>query len=197
MGAISKEEEALVARLDAAFAGQRAALSARQLAVVRAWQRTDREYELAQAVARSEIDPDGLSPLVAAAALEFQQDLDDAIRSARLPFDLAVYRGVRSRRRTFGVDAPDDIETGPRSFEGYTATSVLRGVALDEFTAPEGALMEIAVPKGMPALWVAGVGTRRLRRQGELLLQDNLEMRICHRRSEYGLCILSMEAIPR
>lgn len=81
MGTISNEEEAVVARLDAAFAGQRAALSARQLKVVRDWQRTDREYELAQAVARSEIDPDELSPLAAAVALEFQQDLDDAIRS--------------------------------------------------------------------------------------------------------------------
>lgn len=110
---------------------------------------------------------------------------------------MTVYRGIRSLRRTFGVDAPEDIEMGARSFEGYTATSVLRAVALDEFTAPEGALMEIEAPKGTPALWVAGVGARRLRRQGELLLQDNLKMMVRRRRSEYGLCILSMEAIPR
>lgn len=57
MATISDDEEAVLARLDAAFAGQRAALSARQLAVVRAWQRTAREYELA----RSEIDLDRMA----------------------------------------------------------------------------------------------------------------------------------------
>jgi hypothetical protein len=102
MGGVSKEDEAVLARLDAAFAGQRATLSPRQLAVVRAWQRTDREYELAQAVARSEIDPDDLPSPVAAAALEFQQDLNDAIETFQLPLDLTVYRGVRSLRRTGG-----------------------------------------------------------------------------------------------
>jgi hypothetical protein len=197
MGAITEEEEeAVLARLDVAFAEQKAALSARQVAVVRAWQRTDREYELAQAVARSRVDLDRMPPLAAASALEFQQELDDAIETGRLPFDLTVYRGIRSLRRALGVDDPAELVDGPRSFEGFTATSVLRRVAVEEFTAPRGALMEVEVPAGTKALWVAGIGSRRLRRQGELLLQDNLKMRIVRRESEYGLCILSMEVLP-
>jgi hypothetical protein len=118
MGAISGEEEAVLARLDAAFAEQKAALSERQVAVVRAWQRTDREYELAQAVARSWVDLDRMPGWEAAAALDFQQELDDAIETGRLPFDLTVYRGVRSLRRTFGVDAPEHISLGAQQFDG-------------------------------------------------------------------------------
>jgi hypothetical protein len=100
LATISDDEEAVLARLDAAFAGQRAALSARQLAVVRAWQRTAREYELA----RSEIDLD------------------------RMPSAAA------------------------------SAFSVLRRVAIEEFTAPGGALLEVVVPAGVWAMWVAGPG---------------------------------------
>lgn len=195
MGGISGEDEAILARLDAAFAEQRAALSARQLEVVRAWQRTDREYELAQAVARSEVDPDDLPAPVAAAALEFQQDLDDAIETFRLPFGLTVYRGVRSLRRTLGVDDPSHIGSDPQEFEGYTATSVLRRVAVEEFTALGGALMELVVPAGVEALWVAGVGSERLRRQGELLLGARLHIRVSGYRREVGLPVLSVEVI--
>ncbi len=194
MGAISKEEEAVLARLDAAFAGQRAALSARQLAVVRAWQRTDREYELAQAVARSEVGLDRM-PSAAASALEFQQDLDDAVRSACLPYDLAVYRGIRSLWRTFGVDDPRDVVGREERLSGYVATSVLRRVAIEEFTAPGGALLEVVVPAGMWALWVAGAGAWGLRRQGELLLMDQLQICVSSCRWEGSLPVLSVEVI--
>lgn len=182
-----------MARLDAAFAGQRAALSVRQLAVVRTWQRTDREYELAQAVARSRVDLDRMPPPAAASALEFQQDLDDTIETGRLPFDLTVYRGVRSLRRTFGVDDPEHISLGPQQFDGYTATSVLRQVAVEEFTAPSGALMKMALPVGTKALWVAGAGSRRLRRQGELLLKTGLHIRVVEYRWESSLHVPLVE----
>jgi hypothetical protein len=195
VGPISSDEEAVLARLDAAFAGQRAALSARQLGVVRAWQRTAREYELAQAVARGTADRGPLSPLVVEQVLEFQRGLDGAIRTARLPFDLTVYRGIRSLRRTFGVDDPADIGCESREFEGYTATSVLRQVAIEEFTAPAGALMEVVVGAGTPALWVAGVGTVRLRRQGELLFGTRLHIRVVGYRQESGLPVLAVEVI--
>jgi hypothetical protein len=197
MGAIPDEEEAVLARLDAAFAGQRAALSARQVAVVRAWQRTDREYELAQAVARSRVDLDRMPASMAATALEFQQELDDAIETGRLPFDLTVYRGVRSLRRTFGVDDPEHISLGPQQLDGYTASSVLRRVAVEEFTAPGGALMKMALPAGTKALWVAGAGSRRLRRQGELLLKARLHIRIAGHRRESGLHVPLVEVTAR
>jgi hypothetical protein len=193
MAGISGEEEALLARLDRAFAYQRAALTARQLKVVRLWQRTDREYEAIQAVARGPADPRVLSPQQLMRAVEWRRELYRAIRTGRLPYDLTVYRGVRSLQRTFGVHDADAIEDGPTSFRGFTATSVLRRVALEEFTAPAGALMEIAVSAGTPVLWVAGVGSRRLRRQGELLLPDSVTAQLAGRRREEGLAILAME----
>ncbi len=196
MAGILGEEEALLARLDAAFAAQRAALSARQREVVRLWQRTDREYEAIQAVARGGAGLGRLSRREIAIALENQRELDLAIRTGRLPSELRVYRGVRSLRRTFGVDDPDAVEDGPTSFRGFTAASVFRRVALEEFTAPAGALMEIALPAGAPALWVAGAGSWRLRRQGELLLPNRLRVSVCDRRVEDGLAIFAMEVVP-
>lgn len=196
MGAIPDEEEAVLARLDAAFAEQKVALSARQVAVVRAWQRTDREYEAIQAVTRGQSNL-GSRSVPLGQAVEMQQTLDDAVRTGRLAFALSVYRGVRSVRRTFGVDDPDAVAHRPTLFRGFTAASVFRRVALEEFTTPTGALMEIALPAGTPALWVAGVGSARLRRQGELLLPDRLWMRVVDRRVVEGLATFAMEVLPR
>lgn len=79
--------------------------------------------------------------------------------------------------------------------DGYVATSVLRTVALSEFTASAGALMELSIPAGTPALWVAGVGSPHLRRQGELLLPEGMQIYIGDHRREGDLSILSVEVI--
>lgn len=191
-----EDQPATLARLDAAFAGQRAMLSKRQLEVARAWQRTSREYELTQAVVRSELDLDQLSRATATSALDFQEALDSAIRSARLPFPLTVYRGIRSIRRTFGSVDPQAVVGRHERLAGYVATSALRSVALAEFTAPGGALLEIAVPADTNALWIAGVGSSRLRRQAELLFGDNLHIGIGGCRREGDLPVLSIEVMP-
>lgn len=129
------------------------------------------------------------------AALAMQQRLAEAVKSARLPFDLMVYRGVRSVRSTFRVD--EAVEAVGRSYvqQGFFATSVVREVAIEEFTSPSGALLEVSLERGTPALWVAGVGARRLRRQGELLLIDHLQIRVCGHRVDGGLAVLSIEMI--
>jgi hypothetical protein len=188
-------EPDLFARLDAAFAHQAALLTERQLQIVRAWQRTDRFYELAQRVARSEIDLDSLSAVELAQALDIQEALDDAVRTACLPFPLTVYRGIRSVKRTLQVDEPADAVGLTRTEEGYFATSLLREVAVEEFTARNGALFVVDVPQGINALWMAKVGSPHLRRQGELLLGEGLRTRIYACRNEGPLAVLSVEVI--
>lgn len=185
----------LFTRLDAAFAGQADLLTPRQLEIIRAWQRTDRFYEFAQRVARSAIDLDRLPETGLAEVLDIQQALDDAIETVRLPFPLRVYRGVRDVKRTLLVESPAEAVGQISREDGYLATSVVREVAVREFTSPEGALFEIDVPAGVSALWVAGVGLGPLRRQGELLLSAGRRSSIYAYRRLGSLAVLSMEVL--
>lgn len=182
--------------IDEAFRGQRGRLTARQRAAVRAWQRTDRSYELVQGVLRGAIDPVALSPAEQEHVKALIADLDDAIESVRISRRLMVYRGIRSLCRTFGVERLEDVPAKPDPRKEYTATSIYREVAIDEFTSPAGALLEIELPTGTPALWVAGAGDGRLRRQGEILLRDRLRIVVLAVRHEHDLPVLSVVVIP-
>jgi hypothetical protein len=180
---------------DEAFAQQPYRLSERQRRAARAWQRSDRTYEYAQRVARGAVDVDELSPAALTRALDFQQDLDDAISTGALPFPAVVFRGLRSLRKTFGVAHAAQTVGLRRREAGYFATSVVRSVALDEFTTPDGALLEVMLPVGTPALWLPLVGSRRLRRQGELLLPDDMQICIKSQRNDSPVAVLSVEVI--
>ena len=163
-------------RLDAAFAHQRH-LNPDVLASVRAWQRTDRTYELIQQVTRGTGAADLRGGDVKRAETMCAH-LDLAIASGRMPFDVIVYRGLRNLRRAVGVKHPSDTIGRRLRLVGYAATTVSRAVAVEEFTGERGVLLQIAVPVGTPALWVAGVGNPKLRRQGELLLRDGISLHV-------------------
>lgn len=167
-------ERKLLARLDRAFAHQRA-LDPAVLASVRAWQRTDRTYELVQRLARG-WDVVGLSHAEAYWVRKTRAHLDTAIASGRMPFDAVVYRGVRDLRKSLAVDAPSEAVGHVFPQRGYLAAAVIERVAIEEFVGSRGALIELLVPVGTPALWVAGVGHPLLRRQGELLLPDKADL---------------------
>jgi hypothetical protein len=181
--------------IDEAFHGQRRRLTPRQLDAIRTWQRTDRSYELVQAILRGTLNPAALAPGERRHAEMLIADLDDAIASWHTAHPLTVYRGIRSLVRAFGVKHPNDLPNRPTPRGGFTAASVHRHVALTEFVGPGGALLELELPAGTPALWVAGVGDRRLRRQGEVLLQDRLELRITDVRHDGEMTVLSMAVI--
>ena len=163
----TKAERELLARLDDAFAHQRE-LDPVVLASVRAWQRTDRTYELVQRMAREAPPSSAGGSAVSVATVK--QHLDLAIQSGRLPFAVRVFRGLRDIEVSLGVSRPSQAQGRRIRLPGFCATTVVRLVAADEFTARRGVLLDLIVPPGTPALWVAGVGDRALRRQGELLL---------------------------
>jgi hypothetical protein len=155
-------EQRLFARLDHAFAHQRD-LDPAVLASVRAWQQTDRTYELVQRVVRGQ-------SVDASAGRSVRRHLVLAIQSGRLPFPLRVFRGLRDIKLSLGFSRPAGVVNQRIGLAGFCATTVVRSVAAREFTAPHGVLLDLDVSAGTPALWVAGVGDRALRRQGELLL---------------------------
>jgi len=166
-GEITQDERHLLARLDRAFAHQRN-LDPAVLASVRAWQKTDRTYELVQLFLRGQLT--GLLDATQLSEIHtVRQDLDLAVRSGCLPFPLRVFRGLRDVEVSLGF-APDRMPGRRIDLSGFCATTVFRRVALDDFTARRGVLLDFVLPRGTPALWVAGVGDSDLRWQGELLL---------------------------
>ncbi|HYI80064.1 MAG TPA: hypothetical protein VEW67_04315 [Thermoleophilaceae bacterium] len=138
-------EQELIARLDRVFAHQRD-LDPAVLASVRAWQKTDRTYELVQKIARGH-SMAGTSQLQVRSASRVRRHLVLAIQSGRLPLPLRVFRGLRDIEVSLGFSRPSRV------------------VGLD-----------LSVPVGTPALWVAGVGHGSLRRQGELLLENRTKI---------------------
>lgn len=173
-GGTPSARAALFSRLDAAFAHQKQ-LDPMVLASVRRWQGTDRTYEIVQRVARGH-NVAGLSAADIRRARKIRAHLDVAIASGRMPFGVVVYRGLRDLRQGMGVDDPTDLVERRLPLTGYTATTVSRAVAANEFIGRCGALIEIAIPVGTPALWVSGVGHPMLRQQGELLLRDKVDL---------------------
>jgi hypothetical protein len=81
-----------------------------------------------------------------------------------------VFRGLRDIEVSLGFSRPDQVVNQRVGLAGFCATTVVRSVAAREFTARRGVLLDLDVPVGTPALWIAGVGDSALRRQGELLL---------------------------
>jgi hypothetical protein len=175
----TQAEQELLARLDRAFAHQRD-LDPALLASIHAWQRTDRTYELVQTLVRGS-GVGRLSWAEISFARRVRAHLAAAIASGRMPFETIVYRGVRDLRRSLTVATPGEAIGGRFPLRGYSAATAIKAVATTEFTRSSGAVLEIVVPIGTPALWVAGVGYPTLRRQGELLLPDKTELYV------YGL----------
>jgi hypothetical protein len=184
-----RAEHALLALLDDAFEYQQGS-SPRVLASVRAWQGLDRTYELVQRMARR-AGPHDLTPAQARIASAMWMHLDAAIASGSTPLALVVYRGVRDLRRTFGAGDPRTVVGHRIRLRGYTATTVSESVAVEEFSGSRGALLEVVVPAGTPALWVAAIGDPTLRRQGELLLKDGIHLHAYSLGSRHSVPILS------
>jgi hypothetical protein len=160
--------------------------------VARRWHNTRAELDQ---LAR--IDAERLPRATLTEAQRTQLALDDAIAGCRLPFDLTLFRGFRDLHRAFGTHDPNSLLAKTIRFDGYSATSLFQRIAIDEFTTSRGALMEIAVKAGTPALWVSGAGSRGLRYQAEVLLQDNLQICVVDRRVFGGLVVIAAEVLAQ
>lgn len=90
-----------------------------------------------------------------------------------------------------------DVPLVTRSF---LSTTIVRDVAVSEFTIPPGrggpALLEIDVPVGTPAIWVPPLGDPMLAYQGELLLPRRLPLSVRASRDEAGILVVDCEVQP-
>lgn len=162
--------------LDNEFAHQKH-LDPALLVSVRAWQGIDRSYELVQRMVRGESTA-SLAVGDESRVRTMREHLDIAIASGCTPFAMVVYRGLRDLRRALRIEHPAEAVGRRFYLRGFTATTVSRSVAIDEFTQVGGGLLKLLAPAGIPALWVANVGRPELRRQGELLLGDGIGLHV-------------------
>lgn len=170
------DAETAMAVLDAEYEDVVAAFDDEQRSVIEQWQRDDRTYEAYQAAARNESND---------AAMMIQADiLDELIDRHTLQQPVQAYRGIRDSRKVFGVTSTELADLIGRSvpLTGFFGTSVVRDVAIDEFTKPSlgggAALIEVLLPAGTRALWVSLAGVDDMRYQGELLLPSFVELTV-------------------
>lgn len=158
--------EDLAEQLDADFAGLNNRLTPQERATIKAWQRTDREYRAIQELLRTR-------KIVDSRAEQQAIQLATLIRAGDTKRPLTVWRGIRSVHNTYQGGINPGVR---RRFQGLTSVTLNYHIALNEFTKPTGpggpALLRIELPTGTPALWVAGAGHPRKRRQYELLLAN-------------------------
>lgn len=164
------------------------------VAALRRYQATDRTYELVNRLLRGEPGADELSDVQDAAVRNIVRSLNQLVNRWRTPEPFRVYRGLRSR---VGLDIGVDVPLVTRSF---LSTTIVRDVAVSEFTVPPGvggpALLMIDVPAGTPAIWVPPLGDPALAYQGELLLPRGLPLLVRASRDEASILMVDCEVQP-
>lgn len=186
--------ERLTAILDTRFERIADSFTPPEFAAMGEWQRSDRAYEAIQAALRGGRSNDETDLLIERIAL--------AIGRLKLPEDAVLWRGIRDVRKAFGVDARDIGQLiGVRvPNPGFMATSTAREVALSEFTVPPlgggPALIRLRVSPATRFAWVARLGDPRLRRQREVLMEDQTVMRVLTAEYHQGLAYVDAEVLP-
>ena len=165
-----------------------------EISALRRYQARDRTYELVNRLLRGDPGADELSDEQDAAVRDIVRRLNQLLNRWRTPEPIRAYRGLRSR---VGLDIVGDVPLVTRSF---LSTTIVRGVAVSEFTVPPGpggpAILEIDVPAGTPAVWVPPLGDPALAYQGELLLPRRLPLMVRASRDEAGILVVDCEVQP-
>lgn len=165
-----------------------------ELAALRRYQAMDRTYELVNRLLRGEPRADALTDEQDTAVRVIVRRLNQMLNRWRTPEPIRAYRGLRSR---VGFDVVADAPLVTRSF---LSTTIVRDVAVSEFTLPPGpggpALLGIDVPAGTPAVWVPPLGDPALAYQGELLLPRRLPLMVRASRDEAGILVVDCEVQP-
>lgn len=171
-GPTRAESELAVSVLDAEYAVVDEQLTDDGRRVIHEWQRDDRTYDEFQKAVRGKSDDPHMT--------EQADILDELVRRHRLNQPVRAYRGIRDARKVFGLTNNDLADLRDRRIElpGFFGTSVDREVAIAKFTRPPlgggPVLIEVLIPAGTRALWVALSGDPTMKYQRELLLPSRV-----------------------
>lgn len=143
-----------------------------------------------------------LAPPATSKALELRRFSDPGLVEAPTPAPMVAYRCVHSVEQAFGVVDPDRIAIGPHRVPGYLVCvhgrsyiqALLLASACEE--CPDGAVLELSVPAGTPALWIAGTGDPSTVNGADLICLDNVSIELTGRRTESNTLILEFTVLP-
>jgi 2'-5' RNA ligase len=128
------------------------------------------------------------------------RDLDAGMANAKVDRDVAVYRGIRNPRRTFGPawDSRENNEGLTWQDKGFSSTTASAEVA-DNFVADSaaGVKMRILVPQGTKALHLPKTEAL-ISDEQEILLNRGLTYRIIRdtKRDKFGIRLIDVEIVP-
>lgn len=145
---------------------------------------------------------DELAPAKASRALEARRFVDPGLVEAAVPVAMVAYRCVRCLSRSFGVEDPAHIRPGPHRIPGY-----LVGVHGRSYISPlllasacesrsGGAVLELQIPPGTVALWVAGNGDPATVNGADLICLDHATIELTGRRTLQGVPVLEFQVVP-
>jgi ADP-ribosyltransferase exoenzyme len=164
----------LAERLADEFQGWAASLSDDEIEALRYYQ--GKNYEWINRVLRY---PDAiLAPDQSRAVRGILPLVDAAIEKGRVPFDLVVYRGLRSYAALFGDQNPSDLAGEFVNDPAFVSTSVAAHRADRFVDQDEGFRLDFGVPMDYPAAWLPTVGLSKMEGQLELLLPRDTEIEI-------------------
>jgi hypothetical protein len=128
---------------------------------------TEGGYESMNKAAR-----EGNLDLYGKANAEHIRQLDAALRKAVTPDPITVYRGIGDTHAA--VFDLAKLRPGDTIAEkGFTSTSLSRKLAADQFAGPDGAMLEIRIPKGSHGGYVNATGLSRVEEEREFVLPLN------------------------
>lgn len=192
-------EPGAAARLHEHFERWARSLDDEERAALAAYQATDRTYAAVNGLLRGTVDVDDLDEYDRTNLARIIAAVRTAIGAGSCQDDVVVWRGVRNVAATFGVDPANaaSLVGKVRVAAGFLSTTLFRSIAMSEFVGPkQGALLRIRVPTGIKAAWLPPVGDPTLGYQGELLLEEDLQLHIQAVSDESGILIIDCEVTP-
>jgi hypothetical protein len=143
-----------------------------------------------------------LAPAEMSRALEARRFSDPELVVGAAPMPLVGYRCVRSLSAAFGVTRPVDIHPGPHRIPGYLVCvhgrSYIRPLLLASACegSPAGVVLELSIPTGTPALWIAGPGDPATLNGADLICLDNVSIELAGCRHQLEATVLEFNVLP-
>lgn len=197
--ASAEVEATAAARLHDYFERWARSLDDEERAALAAYQATDRTYALVNGLLRGIVGLDDLEEHDRTNFARIIAGVRTAIAAGSCQDDVVVWRGVRNVTATFGVDPANagSLAGKVRIVAGFLSTTVFRSIAMGEFVgSKQGALLRIRASAGVKAAWLPPVGDPTLSYQGELLLEEDLQLHIQTVSDKSGILIIDCEVTP-
>jgi hypothetical protein len=166
----------LVDRLNREFAAWADSLSFEEVEALRYYQ--GKNHQIINRVLRDPGSADALSEDQSFVLRSITQLVDSAIQRSSMPFDLRVYRGLRSYEALFGDLEPEETVGEVIHDPAFVSTSVEAHRAERFMDKDSGFRLEFVVPINHPAAWMPIVGIQAMTAQRELLLPRDTEIEI-------------------